>query len=274
MGVVNVSPESFYAGSVRRGRDELVRAACAMVEAGAEMIDSPDEIFRRSDMIMKVKEPMPAEYSMVREGQIVFTYFHFASSRELTDAMLERKAICVAYETISTEDGKLPLLTPMSEVAGRMSIQEGAKYLEKPQKGRGILLAGVPGVEPADVLVLGGGVVGTNAARMAAGLGARVVLLDIKMPKVDGLEVLRVIKSDPQLKSIPTVILTSSREEQDLINSYQLGVNAYVVKPVNFTEFMEAVKNVGAFWGLFNEPPPSAARTHESGPERGSSQNA
>jgi alanine dehydrogenase len=153
-------------------------------EAGAEMMDGPEQIFSRADMIMKVKEPMPSEWPMIREGQIIFTYFHFASSRELTDAMMQRKAICVAYETISTADHHLPLLTPMSEVAGRMSIQEGAKYLEKPQKGRGILLAGVPGVEPADVVILGGGIVGTNAARMAAGLGARVILLDINMDRL------------------------------------------------------------------------------------------
>jgi len=152
--------------------------------AGAEMIEGPVEIFSRADMIMKVKEPLPGEWEMIREGQIVFTYFHFASSRELTNAMMERKAICVAYETIRTADGRLPLLTPMSEVAGRMSIQEGAKYLEKPQKGRGILLAGVPGVEPATVVVLGGGVVGTNAARMAAGLGAQVFLLDINLDRM------------------------------------------------------------------------------------------
>lgn len=153
-------------------------------QAGAEMIATPSEIFARADMIMKVKEPLTSEYEMIREGQIVFTFFHFASSRELTDGMRTRKAICVAYETIRTSDGKLPLLTPMSEVAGRMSIQEGAKYLEKPQEGRGVLLAGVPGVEPADVVVLGGGVVGTNAARMAAGLGARVALLDINLDRM------------------------------------------------------------------------------------------
>lgn len=152
--------------------------------AGAELTDGPADIFARADMIIKVKEPMPEEYAMIREGQIIFTFFHFASSRELTEAMRERRAICVAYETITTHDGKLPLLTPMSEVAGRMSIQEGAKYLEKPQKGRGILLAGVPGVEPADVVVLGGGIVGTNAARMASGLGARVVLLDINLDRM------------------------------------------------------------------------------------------
>jgi len=153
-------------------------------EAGAEMVEDPADIFGRADMIMKVKEPLPSEYPLIREGQIVFTFFHFASSRELTDAMRERKAICVAYETIRTPDGRLPLLTPMSEVAGRMSIQEGAKYLEKPQGGRGVLLGGVPGVEPGYVVVLGGGVVGTNAAHIAAGMGARVVLLDINMDRM------------------------------------------------------------------------------------------
>lgn len=154
------------------------------VEAGAELIDAPQEIFSRADMVMKVKEPLPSEWEMIRPDQILFTYFHFASSKELTDAMIKSGAICVAYETISTPDHKLPLLTPMSEVAGRMSIQEGAKYLEKPQKGRGILLAGVPGVEPANVVILGGGVVGSNAAQMAAGLGARVTILDINLDRM------------------------------------------------------------------------------------------
>lgn len=149
------------------------------IDAGAQIIDTAAEIFERADMIVKVKEPLSQEYELIREGQIVFTYFHFASSRELTEAMMKQKAICVAYETIRTADGRLPLLTPMSEVAGRMSVQEGAKYLEKPQQGRGVLLPGVPGVEPANVVVLGGGIVGSNAARMAAGLGARVTLLDI-----------------------------------------------------------------------------------------------
>lgn len=153
-------------------------------DAGAEMVDEATEIFSRADMIMKVKEPLPSEYELIREGQIVFTYFHFASSRELTEAMRERKAICVAYETIRTPNGQLPLLTPMSEVAGRMSIQEGAKYLEKPQKGRGVLLSGVPGVEPGYVVILGGGVVGTNAAHIAAGMGAHVVLLDINLDRL------------------------------------------------------------------------------------------
>ncbi len=153
-------------------------------EAGAELVDTAEEVFSRAEMIMKVKEPLESEFPLIREGQIVFTFFHFASSRELTDAMRERKAICVAYETIRTSDGRLPLLTPMSEVAGRMSIQEGAKYLERPQGGRGVLLGGVPGVEPGYVVVMGGGIVGTNAALIAAGMGARVVLLDINVDRM------------------------------------------------------------------------------------------
>ena len=152
--------------------------------SGAEIVNSAKEIFSRADMIVKVKEPLPAEYDLVREGQIVFTYFHFAASRELTDAMVRGKIIAIAYETIQLDDGSLPLLTPMSEVAGRMAVHEGAKYLEEPLKGRGILLGGVPGVEPAKVVIIGGGVVGANAAKMAAGLGAAVVILDINLERL------------------------------------------------------------------------------------------
>jgi alanine dehydrogenase len=153
-------------------------------KAGAEIIDAPAELFRRADMIIKVKEPQPAEVAMLHRGQIVFTYFHLAADRELTDSLLKSGCIAVAYETLSDNNGRLPLLTPMSEVAGRMSIQEGAKYLERPQMGRGILLAGVPGVEPAHVAILGGGVVGANAARIAAGFRASVALLDINMDRL------------------------------------------------------------------------------------------
>ena len=153
-------------------------------EAGAEIVATAKEVYDRADMVMKVKEPLPQEYGLIREGQIVFTYFHFAASEELTRAMIESKCVAIAYETIETADGKLPLLTPMSEVAGRMAVQEGAKYLERTQGGRGILLAGVPGVEPATVVILGGGVVGTNAAKMAAGLGARVYILDVNLDRL------------------------------------------------------------------------------------------
>ncbi len=135
-------------------------------------------------MIIKVKEPIEEEYDLIKEGQLVFTYFHFASHEPLTRAMIRRKAICLAYETVELEDRSLPLLVPMSEVAGRMATQQGAKYLEQPQQGRGILLGGVPGVRPAKVLVLGGGVVGTQAAKMAAGLGADTTIMDINLTRL------------------------------------------------------------------------------------------
>ncbi len=151
---------------------------------GANMVDTIEEVYRLGELIVKVKEPVEAEYPLIRQGQIVFTYFHFASSWKLTSAMIERKGICIAYETVEDEDGSLPLLTPMSEVAGRMAIQQGAKYLEKPVKGRGVLLGGVPGVPPGKVLVLGAGIVGTQAAKMAAGLGAHVTILDIDMKRL------------------------------------------------------------------------------------------
>jgi alanine dehydrogenase len=153
-------------------------------DVGAELIADREAIFAQAEMIVKVKEPQPDEWPLIRSGQIVFTYFHFAASRELTEAMLATGATCVAYETLRDREGRLPLLTPMSEVAGRMSIQEGAKYLERPQMGRGILLGGVPGVAPAWITILGGGVVGANAAKIAAGFGANVSLLDINMDRL------------------------------------------------------------------------------------------
>lgn len=152
--------------------------------AGAELVDSPEEVYGRADMIVKVKEPQRDEWPLVRPGQIVFTYFHFAADRELTEAMLASRAAAVAYETLADDKGLLPLLTPMSEVAGRMSIQEGAKYLERPQMGRGILLGGVPGVRPANITILGGGVVGANAAKIAAGFNANVAILDINLDRL------------------------------------------------------------------------------------------
>lgn len=151
---------------------------------GAELVDSAAEIFGRADLVIKVKEPLPPEWPLLRPGQILFTYFHFAASEELTKAVLKTGITAVAYETLQGRTGDLPLLTPMSEVAGRMSIQQGAKFLERPQEGRGILLGGVPGVSPAHIVVLGGGVVGKNAARIAAGFQADVVLLDINMERL------------------------------------------------------------------------------------------
>jgi alanine dehydrogenase len=151
---------------------------------GAEIVGSANEIYARADLIVKVKEPLAQEFSLIRAGQTLFTYFHFAADRELTEAMLKSGATCLAYETLRDAQGRLPLLTPMSEVAGRMSIQEGAKYLERPQLGRGILLAGVPGVAPAHIAILGGGVVGANAAKIAAGFQADIAILDINMDRL------------------------------------------------------------------------------------------
>ena len=145
---------------------------------GVEIANKPEEVFKNADMIMKVKEPINNEYKMIREGQIIFTYFHFAASKELTEAIMKSKCVAIAYETVQKEDRSLPLLIPMSEVAGRMAPQEGAKYLEMVMGGRGVLLGGVPGTGPAEVMVLGGGVVGTNAAKIAAGFGARVTIFD------------------------------------------------------------------------------------------------
>src|SRR5918993_439421 len=152
--------------------------------AGATIVATAAEVFEKAEMIVKVKEPQPGEIGMFRPGQIVFTYFHFAADKELTQACMEAEIVAIAYETIKDKKGTLPLLTPMSEIAGKMSIQEGAKYLEKPMMGRGILLGGVPGVEPAHVVILGGGVVGTNAAKVAAGLGANVILMDVNLDRL------------------------------------------------------------------------------------------
>lgn len=153
------------------------------INAGAKILDKATEIFDIAEMIMKVKEPIESEYKLIKANQLVFTYFHFASEEKLTNAMIESGSICLAYETVEN-DGALPLLIPMSEVAGRMSVQEGAKFLEKPQGGKGILMGGVPGVKAANVLVIGGGIVGTHAALMAAGLGARVTIADISLPRL------------------------------------------------------------------------------------------
>ncbi len=154
------------------------------IEAGAKTLKTIEDVYKKAEMIMKVKEPIRKEYALIRKGQLVFTYFHFASYKPLTRAMIKSGAVCLAYETVESPDGALPLLIPMSEVAGRMAVQEGAKYLEKHAKGRGVLLGGVPGVSPGKVLILGGGVVGTQAAKMAAGLGAHVTILDINLQRL------------------------------------------------------------------------------------------
>ena len=178
---------------VRRGHTVLVQTQAGInsgysdadyEEAGAEIQPDIRSVYAKAETIVKVKEPIEEEYGLIREGQLLFTYFHFASSRPLTEAMVRSGAICLAYETVVAPDGSLPLLVPMSEVAGRMSVQEGAKYLEKHAGGRGILLGGVPGVPPARVLILGGGIVGTEAAKMAAGLHANVTLMDINLDRL------------------------------------------------------------------------------------------
>ena len=156
----------------------------AYAEAGAEIAGDPADIYKRADMIMHIKEPQPAEYDLIRERQILFAYFHFAASEKMTRAIMKTNAVAIAYETVKGPDGSLPLLKPMSEVCGRMAVQEGAKYLEMAQGGHGVLLGGVPGVDPATVVVIGGGVVGTNAAKMACGLGAKVYMLDINLERL------------------------------------------------------------------------------------------
>ena len=158
------------------------------VKAGATLLPTIEDVYATAEMIIKVKEPIEPEYKLVRKGQLLFTYFHFASDRALTDAMLASGATCIAYETVRDRHGALPLLIPMSEVAGRMSVQEGARFLEKPQGGKGKLIGGVPGVKPAKVLIIGGGVVGRNAAVMAAGLGGDVTITDISLPTLRHLD--------------------------------------------------------------------------------------
>jgi alanine dehydrogenase len=171
------------------------------IRAGAKIIPTAAEVYGQADMIMKVKEPIAPEYGLIKENQVLFTYFHFAASRELTEAMVKAKAICIAYETVMKPDNSLPLLIPMSEVAGRMAPQEGAKYLERTMGGRGVLLGGVPGTEPANVLVLGGGIVGTNAAKIAAGFGAKVTIMDNNLYRLRYLD-------DVMAKNVMTVMST------------------------------------------------------------------
>lgn len=182
---------------VKRGHTVYVQSTAGLgsgfsdeeyIRAGAQMKATIEETYSIAEMIIKVKEPIDSEYPLIKKDQLLFTYFHFASYEPLTHAMIKSGAVCLAYETVEKNDRSLPLLIPMSEVAGRMSIQQGAKYLEKPMGGRGILLGGVPGVKPAEVLVLGGGIVGTHAAKMAAGLGADVTIMDISIPRLRQLD--------------------------------------------------------------------------------------
>lgn len=182
------------------------------VKAGASILPTIEEVYSAAEMIIKVKEPIEPEYSLVRKDQVLFTYFHFACDRPLTDAMLASGATCIAYETVRDRQGTLPLLVPMSEVAGRMSIQEGARFLEKPQGGKGLLLGGVPGVKPARVLILGAGVVGRNAALMAAGLGADVTICDISLPTLRHI-------AEVMPKNVKTLYSSRHNIEQELPTS-------------------------------------------------------
>ena len=190
-------------------------------KAGAHILPTIEDVYGTAEMIIKVKEPIESEYSLVREGQLVFTYFHFACDLQLTEAMIKSKSVCLAYETVVDKQGTLPLLIPMSEVAGRMSVQEGARFLEKPQGGKGILLGGVPGVKPAKVLVLGGGVVGTNAALMAAGLGADVTICDISLPRLRQL-------NEFMPKNVKTLFSSTHNIEQELATT-DLVVGAVLI---------------------------------------------
>ncbi|ANQ50891.1 alanine dehydrogenase [Flammeovirga sp. MY04] len=182
---------------VKRGHEVYVQATAGIgsgftdeeyVAAGAKILPTIEDTYAIAEMIMKVKEPIEAEYPLIKENQLLFTYFHFASYEPLTKAMIEQKPVCLAYETVERADRSLPLLIPMSEVAGRMATQEGAKYLEKPVGGRGILLGGVPGVKPAKVIVIGGGIVGTQATKIAAGMGADVTIMDIDLYRLRQLD--------------------------------------------------------------------------------------
>ena len=190
--------------------------------AGAEVVATPAEIYGRAQLVMHVKEPQPSEYDLIRQGQIVFTYFHFAASEQLTRAMLGSGAVAIAYETITDADNTLPLLTPMSEVAGRMAAQQAAKYSERAQGGRGILLGGVPGVAPATVLVLGGGVVGTHAAQMACGLGAKVYLLESNLARLRHLAEVMPKNCFPMMSSPAAV--------RDLLKEADVVIGAVLVR--------------------------------------------
>jgi len=189
VGILPVGVEEL----VRSGHRVLVEAGAGLgsgiaddeyVQQGAELVGGPTDVYNQAEMVIKVKEPLAQEWPLIRPSQILFTYFHFAADQGLTEAILSTGATAIAYETLKDQRGRLPLLTPMSEVAGRMSIQEGAKYLERPQMGRGILLGGVPGVAPATITILGGGIVGANAAKIAAGFHANIGLLDVDMQRL------------------------------------------------------------------------------------------
>lgn len=216
---------------IRNGHEVLIQKSAGVgsgfsdedyINAGASIIDDVEEVWKRADMIMKVKEPIAEEYPRMREGQVIFTYFHFAADEALTKAVVDSKCIAIAYETVEKADRSLPLLIPMSEVAGRMAAQEGAVYLEKPKGGRGVLMGGIPGVAPAKVLVLGGGIVGVNAAKIAAGMGADTTIMDINMPRLRYLD-------DVMPKNINTVF-SSEANIRAMLPTVDMIIGA-VLKP-------------------------------------------
>ena len=214
----------------RRGHVVYVQASAgvnsgfsdeAYTAAGAKILPSIEEVYAKADMIVKVKEPIEREYSLVRKGQLVFTYFHFASSEPLTKAMIASGAVCCAYETVERKDRSLPLLVPMSEVAGRMATQEGCYFLERPRGGKGKLMGGVPGVKPAKVFVIGGGVVGTAAARTAAGMGADVTICDVSLPRLAYL-------ADVMPKNVKT-LMSSEYNIREELKSADLVVGSVLI---------------------------------------------
>jgi alanine dehydrogenase len=216
---------------IRNGHEVLIQKSAGegsgfsdedYINAGASIIEDVEEVWKRADMIMKVKEPIAEEYPRMREGQVIFTYFHFAADEALTKAVVDSKCIAIAYETVEKADRSLPLLIPMSEVAGRMAAQEGAVYLEKPKGGRGVLMGGIPGVAPAKVLVLGGGIVGVNAAKIAAGMGADTTIMDINMPRLRYLD-------DVMPKNINTVF-SSEANIRAMLPTVDMIIGA-VLKP-------------------------------------------
>ncbi|TDO04933.1 alanine dehydrogenase [Sunxiuqinia elliptica] len=215
---------------VKRGHEVYVQTTAGngsgftdedYITAGAKMLPTIEEVYAIAEMIIKVKEPIEPEYKLIRKGQILYTYFHFASSEELTQAMIEQEAVCLAYETVELEDRSLPLLIPMSEVAGRMSVQEGAKYLEKTYGGYGVLLGGVPGVTPAKVLIIGGGIVGTEAAKMAAGLGADVTIMDVSLKRLRYLD-------DIMPANVKTM-MSNEYNIRDMIQTHNLIIGAVLI---------------------------------------------
>jgi alanine dehydrogenase len=225
--------ESDCAAGIGLGNDQYT-------VAGAEVVPTAADVWDTADMIVKVKEPLPSEYSHLRNGQIVFTYFHFAAVPSLVEACRTSGAVCIAYETVQSPDGQLPLLAPMSEVAGRMAVQEGAKYLERAMGGRGILLGGVPGVAPANVAIIGGGMVGTEAAKVAAGMGANVTVLDVSLPRLRYL-------NDVMPRNVTTLYANSGTIRDSVLNADLLigavlirGTKAPTLVPATLVSAMKA----------------------------------